>query len=600
MIDETTFDTQEVKQNRRKKEISFTGVPASPGIIIGTIFLFSPEEENVTQYKIQEKDIPLEIAKFEKALIKTRKEILDIQKKIAEELGTEHAEIFNAHLLVVEDHSLIEEVIKQIEQTKINVAYIFYQVAKKYAAVFASMKDDYLKERASDVRDVTKRILRNLTGSVRGDFRSLKENVVVVANDLSPSDTALMHKEKVVGFVTDIGGRTSHTAILAKSIGIPAVVGLSTASASVTQGDTIIVDGNTGIVIVNPRHATIQKYSKKQHRFLDFEGELAKIKKLPAETQDGFRVVIQGNIELAQDTTAVKNSGASGIGLYRTEYFYMGREDLPTEEEHYQAYLSVAKAMYPGNVIIRTLDIGGDKFLSHLNIPREMNPFLGCRAIRFCFERVDIFKVQLAAILRASVQKNIKIMFPMISSVSEVYRVKQIIEEVKVELRKKEQAFDEKIEVGVMIEVPSAAMTADLIAKEVDFFSIGTNDLIQYSLAVDRINEKIAYLYKPTHPAVLRFIKNIIDSGHQENIWIGMCGEMASEPALALILVGLGIDELSMNAVSIPLVKKALRSVTILEAQELAAHVLTLADPDEISREANKLLKKVAPELLTV
>ncbi len=580
------------------KERILKGIPASPGVVIGEAFLLDRQEDVVMERKITKKEIPAEVVRLEEALIKTRKEILSIQKKIAKGLGAEHAEIFNAHLMVVEDRTLIEEVIKHLEKDLKNVEFIFQKIAQKYANIFSSMQDEYLKERASDIQDVSRRILHNLIGRKRQDLSALEKEVVVIAYDISPSDTALMHKEKVVGFSTDVGGRTSHTAILARSLGIPAVVGLHDVSREVESGSQVIVDGNRGFLILNPTKATLKKYSEERTRLEVFEERLTHLKNLPAETLDGYRVTLAANIEMPEDVSSVLLHGAQGVGLYRTEFFYMNRSDLPTEEEQFHAYQQVAQKIEKDSVIIRTLDLGGDKFLSHLQVPQEMNPFLGWRAIRFCLERLDIFKVQLRAILRASAFGSLKIMFPMISGLGEMRRAKEVLEEVRQELRKEKIAFDENMEVGAMIEIPSAAVIADLLAKEVDFFSIGTNDLIQYSLAVDRINEKIAYLYEPTHPAVIRLIRHTVQAAHQEGIWVGMCGEMASDPASALILLGMEIDELSVSPAMIPEVKKIIRSVSIKDAQQLAKDVFNYATAEEVQHKALELLERVAPELV--
>lgn len=578
-------------------EKEFTGIAASPGVAIGKVFLFDSEEDVIVKRKISPKDIPNEITRFEGALIAARREILDIQKKIAKAMGPEHAEIFNAHLLVVEDRALIEEVIKKLEKEKLNVEYIFIQVAKKYSKIFSKMEDDYLKERASDIRDVARRVLHKLIGKKKQDLATLSDEVIIAAYDLAPSDTALMHKEKVIGFVTDIGSKTSHTAIMARSLGIPAVVGLHDVSRKIKPDATLIVDGNRGVVIVNPAKATLKRYAEEQAKFEIFEEKLAGLKNLPAETKDGHKISLAANIELPEDVTSVIAHGADGIGLYRTEFLYMSRTDLPSEEEQLKAYRHVVEKLAPQSVIIRTLDLGGDKFLSHLQFPREMNPFLGWRAIRFCLERLDLFKVQLRAILRASAYGNVKIMYPMISGVGEVRKANNFLEEVKEELRKEKIKFDENIEVGAMIEIPSAAITSDIIAQEVDFFSIGTNDLIQYSLAIDRVNEKIAYLYEPMHPAVLRLVKLVVDAAHAAGIWVGMCGEMAGDPASALILIGLGLNELSTSAVMVPEIKKVIRSVTYKETQQLVDTVKQFTTGEEVKNEAMKLLRKVAPEL---
>ena len=574
------------------------GIAASPGSVSGRVFIFDSEEDVVIEREIADDQIPTEIARFENALIATRKEIIQIQDQITDAMGAKHAEIFTAHLLLLEDRALIEGVIEKLEREHKNIEWVFKEVVKKYAHIFSKVEDEYLKERAADIQDVTRRILHNLLGKKRQDIAELEDEVIVVAYDLSPSDTALMHKEKVVGFATDVGGKTSHTAILARSIGIPAVVGLHDASKRIKSGQIIIVDGNRGIIVVSPEEKTFARYREEQRKLLVFEEKLSELRDLPAETADGYRVVIAANIELPEDVPGALAHGAQGIGLYRTEFFYMNRSDLPTEEEHFQAYKQVVENVRPDPVTIRTFDLGGDKFASHLDVPREMNPFLGWRAIRFCLERVDIFKVQLRAILRASALGNVKIMFPMISGVEELKSAIAVLNEVKRELKKDNIPFSKDLQVGAMIEIPSAALTADILAKEVDFFSIGTNDLIQYSLAVDRINEKIAYLYEPKHPAVLRLIRDVIAAAHRNGIWVAMCGEMASEPSLTLILLGLGLDEFSVSAVAVPEIKKVIRSVTLQEARDLAREVMAFENISSIQRQTSKLVRKAVPELV--
>ncbi len=573
------------------------GIPAAPGIAIGKVFLVDSEEFNIPEKKIPKRELPREIERFKKTLVRTKKEIIHIQKRLAKGMGTEHAEIFNAHLLVLEDTMLIDEVISQLHKQRLAVENIFVRVLHKYINVFSKMDDEYLKERISDIDDVGKRVLRNLLGKERKTLQHLPGPVVIIAYDLSPSDTASMHKGNCIGFATDIGGRTSHTAIMAKSLEIPAVVGLEDVTKRVKDKDFLIIDGNKGTVFINPNEEIIKKYRIEKKRFEEFGKDLLRLKDLPCKTLDGRRVTLAANIEFPEEIPSCIAHGAEGIGLYRTEYFYMNRTDLPTEDEHYEAYRLVAREMAPHPVIIRTLDLGGDKFLSQLDIPHEMNPFLGWRAIRFCLARPDVFKIQLRAILRASVEGKLRIMYPLISGVEEIRQANVLLEDIKQELRREKIPFDENIEVGAMVETPSAAMICDLLSREVKFFSIGTNDLIQYSLAIDRVNEKIAYLYEPAHPGVLRLIRQVIEAGHKTNIWVGMCGEMAGEPIFATILLGLGLDEFSMSPTAIPRIKNLIRSVKMEDARLIAEHALTLSTGKEVERYVEARIKELVPDL---
>nr|HPJ72406.1 phosphoenolpyruvate--protein phosphotransferase [bacterium] len=442
-----------------------------------------------------------------------------------------------------------------------------------------------------------RRVMHNLTGQQRATLSSLEEISVVVAHDLSPSDTALMHREMVVGFVTDVGGRTSHTAIMARSLAIPAVVGVGNISGVAEDGEPVVVDGNRGRVILNPSRATLARIEKEKRELAENERMLSFLRDKPAETKDGFRVTLASNIELPEDINSVIASGAEGVGLFRTEYLFLNRDDLPSEEEQFQAYSYVAEKAQPHSVIIRTLDVGGDKFVSQLDISRELNPFLGWRAVRFCLERTDIFKNQLRAILRAGRAGNVKVLFPLVSGKAELRRILQVWEEAKGEVEKDRSDPLPEIEVGIMIEVPSAAVLADNLAEAVDFFSIGTNDLIQYTLAVDRVNEKIAYLYEPLHPAVLQLIRGTIDAAHRNNIWVGMCGEMAGDPIAVPILLGMGLDEFSVSPVAVPLVKKVIRSLTIPRARDLAESILGLSQASEIRARAETFLKELDPSV---
>jgi phosphotransferase system enzyme I (PtsI) len=588
---------KEKKRSTHKKQIQVRGIPAAPGIAIGKVHVFGTEELFTPVRSLSEKEIPHEIERFKKVLLQTKKEIMAIEKKISREIGVEHGKIFSAHLLVLEDSVLVQEVISRLKKKKKNIEAVFAEVLNKYVNALSGAKDEYLRDRITDITDVGKRILRNLTGVEERSMDELEEKSIVIAYDLSPSDTAMMHKGRVIGFATDIGGRTSHTAIMAKSLEIPAVVGLEKVTDMVQNGDQIILDGIHGVVIVNPNKTFLAKYQKEKKKYEHMEHELIQVRSLASETPDGKKVTIAGNIELPEDVASVISHGGEGIGLYRTEYFYMNRRDLPSEEEQFNAYKSVATRIKPQSVTIRTLDLGGDKFLSQLEVPREMNPFLGWRAIRFCLARPDIFKTQLRAILRASSYGNIKMMHPMISGVGELRQANAILKEVKQELRKKKVPFNEKMSVGVMIEVPSAAITSDILAKEADFFSIGTNDLIQYALAVDRVNEKIAYLYEPSHPAILELVKTVIDNGHKNNIEVALCGEMAGDVYLTMILLGLGLDEFSTSPIAVPEVRKVIRSVKYSEAKEIAQKAMTFTTGKDVLEFAKSKLEKLVPDL---
>lgn len=569
------------------------GIAASPGIEIGKAHVVKHEQVVINTSPIKKEDIGKEIKKLEDALTTTKLQLEKIKEKAQKELGSEKAKIFDAQLMVLEDPVFINEIKSKIESELITADNAVSQVVNSYIAEFGSAKDEYLKERAADIKDIGERLIKNILG-ISVDAFSLEQEAIIIAKDLTPSDTAQMDKEKVKAFATDMGGRTSHTAIMARSLEIPAVVGLKDATQKIKTGDTVIIDGNEGAVYVNPDEETAKRYEKLKQDYLNKVKELKQLKDLPAETSDNAkRVEISANIGTPKDVKGALENGAEGVGLYRTEFLYMDRQSLPTEEEQFDAYRQVVEKMAPRPIIIRTLDIGGDKKLPYLNMPDELNPFLGWRAIRICLDRPDILKTQLKAILRASAYGKARIMYPMISGVDEVRRANKILDEAKAELYAEGKDFDEDIEVGIMVEIPSAAVTADILAKEVDFFSIGTNDLIQYTLAVDRMNEHISYLYEPFHPAVLRLIKNVIDSSHKEGKWTGMCGEMAGDPLAAPILLGMGLDEFSMSASSIPKVKKIIRLLTYDEAKEIAGKALSMSEPADIRAMVKKIVEKI-------
>ena len=559
------------------------GAGVSPGIAHGVIHVIRDDMDDVPRHTIEASQIPDEIGRFEAALIQTRMQILEMQQKIAESIGAKDAGIFDAHLLVVEDRTLIDEVLRKLDKDRCNVESVFQEVATSYADTLSKIDDPYLRERALDIQDVTKRVIRNLLGKAPKPFLALDEPHILVAHNLTPSDTAMMNRERVLGIAIDLGSRTSHTAIMARSLGIPAVVGLHDATERLETGESVLLDGINGLVIVNPTEQTLAAYQEIESRRVRIAEQLTQLRETKSTTRDGRHIVLSANIELPQDVESVSANGAEGIGLYRTEFLYLNRNTLPTEDEQFNVYHTVAERVAPHPLIIRTFDLGGDKLApGTVEATDELNPFLGCRAIRFCLENLGIFKTQLRAICRASVIGNIKIMFPMISGLSELRRAVEILEECKSELGRDGIQCGEETEVGAMIEIPSAAIAADMLAREVDFFSIGTNDLIQYALAVDRVNEKIAHLYQPTHPAVVRLLKMIADAAHANHIWVGVCGEMAGDVALIPLLLGLEMDELSVGAKSVPRVKRAVQSLETLECRNLVGEALKLHTPTEI------------------
>ena len=581
-----------------KGEQTFRGIPVSAGVCRGKLLVLDRSRPSIARRKMADAQIQDEVNRLERSLVQTRHQIIDVQRRVSEAMGADEGSIFDAHLLVLEDRTLLDEIVRVIQEDKVNAEFAFQSVAERYAATLAAIEDDYLRERATDMRDVTSRVLSNLLGlEADGDLRNLKEPCIIIAHDLTPSNTAQLDKRNVLGFATDVGSRTSHTAIMARSLRIPAVVGLKTASEELESGQYALLDGFNGVIVVNPTDQTLFEYGQLVRKQVTLQEKLRDMLNKPAVTLDGHRVFLSANIESPADSEAVKSNGAEGVGLFRTEYLFINRETPPTEEQQYQAYRQAAQALKPLPVVIRTLDLGGDKFLAHMPVPREMNPFLGWRAIRFCLQERDIFRNQLRAILRASAEGNVKMMFPMISGLEEVTQATALVEEFKQELRAEKLPFDENLEIGAMIETPSAVIVAESLAKRLKFFSIGTNDLIQYSLAVDRMNEKIAHLYEPTHPAIVRLIKATVEAAHNHKIWVSVCGEMASDPVLAPLLLGLGVDELSAAPPLVPPVKFLIRRLKVSEAKELAEFALQCESAAEILSRCQELGRRIAPSL---
>ena len=576
----------------------FRGIAVSAGICRGKILVLDRAQHVIVKRQLAEAETAVEVGRFEKALVQTRQQISEVQRKLIENMGTKEGDIFEAHLLMLEDRMLVDEVIRTIQEQKVNAESAFHAVSERYAAALAAVDDEYLRERANDMRDLTSRVLDNLL-QVRSqvDLRKITEPCILVGHDLSPSMTAQLDKKMVLGFATDIGGKTSHTAIIARSLGIPAVVGLKTASEEFETGDYALLDGYNGTVVVNPTDQTLFEYGQLSRIKASLEEKLQEIQKQPAVTLDGKFIHLSANIEDQNDIEAVIANGAEGVGLFRTEFLFISRDSLPTEEDQYKVYRQVAAALKPHPVIIRTLDLGGDKFASHLQLAQEMNPFLGWRAIRFCLAQPELFRTQLRAILRASAEGNVKLMYPMISGLDELNQANALVEACKAELRAEKIPFDEKLDIGAMVEIPSAALIAETLAKRLKFFSIGSNDLIQYTLAADRTNEKVSHLYEPTHPAILRLIKMTVEAAHQHGIWTGVCGEIAGDPVLAPLLIGLGVDELSAAPPVVPQVKYIVRRLKITEAQELAAFALQCESPSEIYARCQKLARDTAPSL---
>ena len=572
-----------MSEKNSKEEIILKGIAASPGVAHGTALLYLQKVLDVPSYDLRPEAIDAEIERFDQAILQTRKEITAVRHKVAASLGEGEARIFDAHLMVLEDGALLDEVNSELRSTNKNVESCYHQIAERYISFFSSMEDEYLKERVTDIRDVSRRLLQNLIGMNKSNLGELAAHSIIVSEDITPSDTADMDRSKLLGFITDAGGQTSHSVIMARSMRIPAVVGLHNATKAIQSGDQILVDGYDGIVVINPSEERLFRYGKRasERRKLD-EIYISAISE-PSETKDGSPIGLMSNIEGAHEMEQVVAMRSGGVGLFRTEGIFLRHHGYPPESVQYDEYAAVVAAAGDEPVIIRTLDIGGDKTLGDGG-PQEDNSFMGFRAIRFCLVNQDIFKTQLRAILRASAKGNVKIMYPMISGVAELRRANQILEEVKVDLRAESLAFNEGIEVGAMVEIPSAAAIIDLLAEEADFFSIGTNDLIQYLIAVDRLNDLVAHLYEPAHPAVLRTLKLIIDEANRLGKHVSVCGEIAGDPIYAILLMGMGATSLSLTSSMLPEVKYCIRNVKIADARALVEEVLQINDPVAVVR----------------
>lgn len=570
-----------------------TGIAASPGVVFGKALVLKEEPIVLNTQKITADQIEVEKAKFFAGREKAAAQLTAIKEKARRTLGEEKEAIFEGHLMILEDEELEEEILGYIADNLVTADVATSKVIDMQASMLAEIDDEYLKERAGDIRDIGNRLLRNILGMHIIDLGDIQEEVILVAYDLTPSETAQLNLDKVLGFITDIGGRTSHTSIMARSLELPAIVGTNDITARVKTGDTLILDAVNNQIHINPSDAEIAEFKAVQEGVAAEKAELAKLKELPAETLDGHRIEVAGNIGTIRDVDGVLRNGGESVGLYRTEFLFMDRSELPGEEEQFQAYKEIVEAMGGKQVVLRTMDIGGDKELPYLNLPKEMNPFLGWRAVRIGLTRREILNTQLRAVLRASTFGKLAVMFPMIISVEEIRELKAIVAELKEQLRAEGKAFDENLQLGIMVETPSAAVNAHHLAKEADFFSIGTNDLTQYTLAVDRGNEIIAHLYNPLSPSVLNLIKQVIDASHAEGKWTGMCGELAGDVRATALLLGMGLDEFSMSAISVPHVKKLARSINYADAKALADEALAQPTAADIEKLVNDFYAKL-------
>lgn len=565
------------------------GIAASDGVAIAKAYLLVEPDLSFTNEKVTDTDA--EIQKFRNALEASKIELTKIRNNAEKQLGPDKAAIFDAHLLVLDDPELIQPIEDKIANEKVSAPEALDEVTSQFITIFESMDNEYMRERAADIRDVSKRVLAHLLGVELPNPSMIDESVIIVGNDLTPSDTAQLNKEFVQGFVTNIGGRTSHSAIMSRSLEIAAVVGTKSVTKEVKQGDMVIVDGITGDVIVDPTEDELIAYQNKRERFFEDKKELQKLRDAETVTIDGEHAELAANIGTPDDLYGVMENGAEGIGLYRTEFLYMGRDQMPTEDEQFEAYKKVLETMKDKRVVVRTLDIGGDKELPYLNLPKEMNPFLGYRAIRLCLDQQDIFRTQLRALLRASAYGKLNIMFPMVATINEFRDAKAILLEEKENLKNDGHDVSDEIELGIMVEIPSTAALADIFAKEVDFFSIGTNDLIQYTMAADRMSERVSYLYQPYNPAILRLVKQVIEASHKEGKWTGMCGEMAGDETAIPLLLGLGLDEFSMSATSILKARRQINGLSKNEMAELANRAINCATQDEVKELVHHISK---------
>lgn len=579
-------------------ELRLAGIPASPGVVSGKLAIFSHEEVRVKPTPIEEAQIPDELRRLEAALLQTREQIQGIKDHLARSLGAGQTEIFEAHLLVAADSTIAGAVRRQLELRKVCVEHVYQHVIHAYAQSMKEMEDPYLRERAADILDVGRRVIYNLLGRKLADLYSLDAPSVILAHDLTPSDTALLNRQLVLGFTTEVGSTTSHTAIMARSLNIPAVVGLHAVLAKCESGAAVILDGYAGLLIVHPTEQTRYEYGQIEKRRLAVEQSLEVLRDTPATTKDGRRLVLSANVELPEDLPLIAESGAEGIGLYRTEFLFLNRVQFPNEEEQTNIYAQVIQASRPHLAIIRTLDLGGDKLPTHQGLDPEANPFLGWRAIRYCLEKPDLFKAQLRAICRSNPGGKVRVMFPMITTREELVAALSLLGEAREELKAADMPAAAEVEAGAMIEVPSAAIMADRLAPLVQFLSIGTNDLTQYTMAADRTNERVASLYQPTHPAVLTLIERVVEAGHANGIWVGVCGEMAGDVLMTPILLGLGVDEMSMGSVAIPRVKKAVQSLDYGECQVLAKRMLQMDSGEENRKLLLEMAQRVYPDLV--